>query len=302
MAGRQTAPQSEREKRIFEIRLMALAEVHLGSSGMDAWAYRQELETLIRRPLCVEWLEAQILVSVIARVRPSRTMGYLAKLRDRRIADNDIAAFDTFEGLIRDYLYPDILTNHAYGAVTFAEVDHAPVWQAVARHCTALKGLGYEAFLNSGTLLGIIREGGLIPHDDDVDLAVILKANSADAAAAEWSVLKKTLAAEGLLAIGDQDDPAICKLRFDGKTEIDLFPAWQQNGRFFVYPYSHGAVPCEAVFPLQACTVTGQPLPAHPEEVLTQNYGAGWLTPDPLFKFPWQKARAAFAPFLERLH
>ena len=302
MAGRQLAPDEVREKRIFEIRLMALAEVHLGQTGIDAKAYRDELETLIRRPLSVEWLEAQILVSVIAQVRPARTIGYLNKLRDKRIGAGETDTFDHFEALMRDYLHPLTLTNHGYGAKTFSDIDHGPVWQAVAAHCTSLHELGYEAFLNSGTLLGIIREGGLIGHDDDVDLAVVLKANTPEAAAAEWQTLTQTLIAHDLIEPNQQNDPAIVKLRFDGATEIDLFPAWQQDGRFFVYPYSNGDVPAEAVFPLQSCAVTGQPLPADPQEMLTQNYGPNWPKPDPLFKFPWQKAKAQFAPFLERLH
>jgi hypothetical protein len=302
MADRQAAPDRARKKRISEIRQLALAEVHLRGTGIDAKEYRKELETLIRRPLSIEWLEAQILMSAIAQIRPARTLGHLGKLRDRRQAQGQLDAFNAFEDLLRDYLHPLQLTNHSYQKPTFANLDHAPVWQAVKDHCAALRELGYEAFLNSGTLLGIVRDGALIAHDDDVDLAVILKATNAKDAAQEWQDLITTLNARDLVQPDGKTDPGICKLRAAGQTEIDLFPAWQQSGRFFVYPYSNGAVTKKSVFPLQSCALTGQAIPAEPEKVLEQNYGAGWRDPDPLFKFPWRAAQDQFAPFLERLH
>ncbi len=42
----------------------------------------------------------------------------------------------------------------------------------------------------------------------------------------------------------------------------------------------------------------GVRVPRVPEEVLTWNYGPGWRTPDPLFKFDWVGARERFGAFI----
>ena len=49
----------------------------------------------------------------------------------------------------------------------------------------ALKDAGLKAFLNSGTLLGLVPDGKLIDHDNDIDLGIIKNAGDEDAIIAE---------------------------------------------------------------------------------------------------------------------
>ena len=51
-------------------------------------------------------------------------------------------------------------------------------WRALQ---TALTELGYDSFLSYGTLLGAVRDHDFIEHDDDVDMAVVLKSPEAKA-------------------------------------------------------------------------------------------------------------------------
>lgn len=40
-----------------------------------------------------------------------------------------------------------------------------------------LKDMGYDSYLGYGTLLGVVREGKLIEHDDDIDIIILFKDN-----------------------------------------------------------------------------------------------------------------------------
>lgn len=301
MAEQQVSPSEARSLRISELRMIALAEIATKSTGLDHWSYYIELNELKRRPLTIEWLEAAVMLAVIGRIRPARVFGWMKKLREKREKLGQMEAFDTFDARLRTYLYPETLTNHGYDRQTFADLDHDSVWSHVESHLSALRDQGYEVFLNSGTLLGVVRDEKLIEHDDDIDLAVILKAGTEEDAAQEWRDLKGRLQELDLFDEDNHNQPAIYKLTPAGPTQIDLFPAWLQGDKVFVYPHTHGELAREDVLPLRKCSVTGNALPAAPEKMLTLNYGAEWGKPDPLFKFPWAAANDRFAPFLERL-
>jgi len=147
-----------------------------------------------------------------------------------------------------------------------------------------------------------VRDARLIDHDDDVDLAVILKATNEAEAAAEWKDLLHKLNVAGILEKTLQDQPAIYKLKPIAEIEFDLFPAWIEEGQVYVYPHTYGALEKDDVLPLQRCAVSGQPIPRNPEKMLEINYGVGWRKPDPIFKFPWNDANARFAAFNKLLN
>ena len=301
MAGTTDASSDGGADRIQEILFIGLAELYGKSGKVDFWKYYGELHELKRRPLTAEWLEAAVAFGVIGRIRPARVTGYLKKLREKREKMGQIEAFESFDGLIRDYLHPTRLTNHGFTGGTFSDINHQTVWEQVKGHLSALSDQGYEVFLNSGTLLGVVRDKKLIDHDDDVDLALVLKATNAEDAAQEWAELRNTLERLKLFDSENFKDAPIYKLSPIGETQIDLFPAWIEAGRMYVYPHTHGVLDASDVLPLRICELTGHALPARPEKMLEINYGEGWRHPDPLFKFPWASANKAFEPFLKEL-
>ncbi|MGB5863990.1 MAG: hypothetical protein WBG95_06785, partial [Sulfitobacter sp.] len=83
--------------------------------------------------------------------------------------------------------------------------------------------------------------------------------------------------------------------------EIDLFPAWIEKDRVYVYPHTYGELHRDEVFPLKPCPVTGQAIPAEPEKMLAVNYGPSWDVPNPVFKFEWGRASKKFAKFLKQV-
>jgi hypothetical protein len=184
---------------------------------------------------------------------------------------------------------------------SFSELDHDTIWADIGAGIEKLRAHGYEAFLNSGTLLGAYRDKKLISYDDDVDLGLCFEADSAEDAAEKWFALTADLAAAGLLSGEQTRNPATRKLKSAGPYNIDLFPAWNQNGRFHIYPYCAGDLATDSFLPTQICETTGLPIPNRPDEVLAQNYGEGWAQPDPGFVFRWGLANRQFKAFRERL-
>ena len=92
-----------------------------------------------------------------------------------------------------------------------------------------LEGLGHKAFLNSGTLLGSVRDKNLILYDDDIDLAVVLKSRGELYAAREFCALAEQLNEKGIdckLRVGNN---AMIKLPDLNGFEVDLFSAYDTS-------------------------------------------------------------------------
>ncbi|QUJ75715.1 hypothetical protein KDD17_12220 [Sulfitobacter albidus] len=278
---------------------MAIGALEANDATFDAIHYQNKLRALGHRRKRALFYEAMIALCVLRRTQPSKTVRRLANLREIRETRGEMAQFESFTTLIEDHLAPLQLTNHGYRRHTLADLDHGPIWERVHAHISVLADLGYEVFLNSGTLLGVTRDKRLIDHDDDVDFALILRARSPKGAAREWRDLREKLRIAGIFDEENYKGASIYKLTPVEGIQIDLFPAWFENGRAFIYPHSFGDLAREDVLPLQPCAVTGQPIPANPEKMLVGNYGENWQTPDPLFKFPWRRAHQQFADFLE---
>lgn len=288
------------QHRIFEIRAIALSALLVGPDHFQAWRYFGELKGMPKSARRAAWLEGMIATCVAGRIRPAFVVRMLKNLRLLREGEDASDKFAAFEALLQQGLGEKRLTNHGYRQQSFGDMEHGAIWDRTGRHIGFLKDQGYEVFLNSGTLLGVVRDGRLIDHDDDIDLAIVLKAGSHEEAAREWAGLREALQDSGHLD-EEQPVPGLFKLTAAGDVQIDLFPAWFQGDRFFVYPHSHGELSRADVFPLRACPVTGHPIPANPEKMLANNYGPGWQSPDPYFKFPWASARSKFQSFLSEL-
>lgn len=286
--------KTDRVSRIEEIRLMAMAALHGVEGNFQAWHYYAELKHLKRNPPSPVFLEAQIATSVVGQLRPVNTVRALAALRNKRVAAGEEELFESFIELLGNR----VPTNHGYTGTIFGHRDHSPIWGAIEGHVEALDRLGYKCFLNSGTLLGVVRDGKLIDHDDDVDLAVILNATNEEDAAEEWQVLWRMLVDKGLQGARGLKSPGIYKLKEEDGCEIDLFPCWIDSGKAYIYPHTYADLDEADVLPLATCDVSGRPVPANPEKMLSVNYGEGWREPDPYFKFPWANATRRFRTFL----
>lgn len=153
-----------------------------------------------------------------------------------------------------------------------------------------LEGLGIHAYICSGTLLGAVRGGRLLPHDDDVDLGYLTHdSDPADIALGSFR-LQRGLERLGYVVV--KHSHAHLQVMFlmpDGGTEhyIDIFTAFFRDGEF-AQPFAmRGGVLSTDMLPLGEVELEGRrfPAPARPESWLEACYGPGWRTPDPAFRF-----------------
>ena len=297
--GHPPAPKDVNLARLDEIRTLALAALGGSDPEFPVWSHYGALKQFEDMRFDPGYLEALVAICVVGQIRPRRALRAMGTLRRIRQQRGEDAVFAAFEARVQAHSDTSRLTVHGFSSTTFADVDHAPVWEKVGEHLQTLADLGYQGFLNSGTLLGAIRDQRLIDHDDDVDLAVVLKAGDAVSAAREWSQLRETLQARGALTAQSEAGAGLFRLTHGGGAGFDPFPAWIEADQVYVYPYAFGELPEAALLPLTTCALTGYPVPADPPAVLAQNYGPGWREPDPYFKFPFLAADRRFRSFLE---
>lgn len=167
-----------------------------------------------------------------------------------------------------------------------------------------LAGLGIQAYICSGTLLGAVRSGRLLPHDDDVDLGYLAPDSDPSDLALGGLRLQRGLERLGYLVV--RHSHAHLQILFllpDGSIEhyIDIFTAFLRDGEFSQPFAMRGGVLRTDMLPLGEVELEGRrfPAPARPEAWLEACYGPGWRTPDPAFRFetPWSTIRAFGAWF-----
>jgi SAM-dependent methyltransferase len=149
--------------------------------------------------------------------------------------------------------------------------------------------LGVPAFIAYGTLLGAVRNGAFIGHDNDADVAYLSHYEEpTDVAresfriergllAAGWRVSRST---GGFLRVWADDG-------HDAQRKIDLFTGHFLGEMFAIERWVRAPLGRESLLPLSTVTLEGTelPAPARPEDLLAATYGEGWRVPDPAFSF-----------------
>jgi len=171
----------------------------------------------------------------------------------------------------------------------------APLLDSIAQVLDAISDAGVEAFLAYGTLLGAVRQGGLIGHDSDADLGYVSgHTHPVDVMLESFRVQRHL----GELGFDTYRYSGIAfrvdVIEGDGfRRGLDVF------GGFIAEPvgdrapvlYLMGEIGApferEWIYPLTTATLEGRtfPVPANPEKLLEATYGSGWRVPDPAYHF-----------------
>ncbi|MFL0410651.1 methyltransferase domain-containing protein [Microbacterium paludicola] len=156
---------------------------------------------------------------------------------------------------------------------------------------TLLEAADYPVYIVGGTLLGVIRDGGMMPHDDDVDLAFLCREdNPADVGLSSYR-MERLLVANGYTVI--RHSLAHLEITFFSETGepdyyVDIFTGFFRDGDY-CQPFAlKGPEIVESdLLPTRPREVEGVELPEpnRPEAWLEFAYGPRWMVPDPTFKF-----------------
>lgn len=251
----------------------------------------------------VEAAELTALTLGATRSKPSRVFLYLTQIRKHYEQIGEPEKYAEFEALFNEVIAPKILLPHGYAAGNkLQESDPQDVKAMIDEAFEYWAAHGYDCFINSGSLLGLVRDGGFIEHDDDVDIGIILQGRTLPDVVREWLNIHDSLIDENRADAKKIRAHRILKLENDLGLNFDLFPAWfDEDDAFSVYPHSWKNLTRADVYPLQKDENLGIFMPANPEKMLESNYGQKWREPDPLFRFNWGRAAKDFKPFLKEL-
>lgn len=173
----------------------------------------------------------------------------------------------------------------------FSETDPSVRAEVIAGSAKALDDLrhkiGIDAHISYGCLLGAVRDGRMIGHDSDADLAYLSAYTHPADIILESYRMERELRALGwqLVRMSGADLKLFWPLTDGRNVQIDIFGAFHVDGVFYQLGGRSGDLPASALTPASTVTLEGVELaaPADPEQVLAFLYGPSWRVPDPSF-------------------
>ena len=153
---------------------------------------------------------------------------------------------------------------------------------------------GLDVYLMYGCLLGAIRNGKMIGHDSDADVAYISAYTHPFDIIRECSHAIRVMRECGwkVVRMSGANFKVWVPLPDGRRCGIDVFGSFHIGDSFYVTGSLRGTLDRSALLPFGTVTLEGREIvaPAKPEEVLAFTYGPDWRVPDPAFHFDHDRA------------
>ena len=151
----------------------------------------------------------------------------------------------------------------------------------------ALRSLTPNVCFGFGSVLSVVRDKALIPHDDDLDVIVAFEPEAAATLRDGLRLIEEHLRPLGFEVTGPFH--AHRHVRQPGRKRVDVFVGIFEGESISWYPGTRGGLTRAIVFPPRSAELLGVPcwIPAQPEAYLERLYGEGWRVPDPYFRHDW---------------
>ena len=158
----------------------------------------------------------------------------------------------------------------------------AEILEVLRRECDL------EGWIAFGTLLGAAREGKVIGHDSDIDLAYVSKQPTPAEMSVELYGVARALRAHGMTVLNKSGSfiTVVFGVPDGSKASIDVYTCFYVGDHLYETATVRRVVPRSAIEPLTELQFEGRMLaaPADPAAMLEVSYGAGWREPDPSFR------------------
>ena len=160
----------------------------------------------------------------------------------------------------------------------------------------ALRALTPDVCLGFGSVLSVVRDRALMPHDDDLDVIIGFEPATAPTIADGLRLIDHHLVPLGFEVSGEFATHR--HVRRPGRQPVDVFVGIFEGDTIAWYPGARGGLTRAIVFPPVPAELLRVPclIPAQPETYLERLYGPGWRVPDPYFSHAWD--RSAYADIM----
>ena len=133
---------------------------------------RGRLNTVPKSQRGVDWAERVVKIYCCKLMKAQRCNALINNIGAIRQANGDTDKHIAFQDTLGRLTAPKILTLHGY-TLPLRSMDQPTVIAEIKNLIRLLADLGYQSFINSGTLLGAVREQALLGHD--AELAILIE-------------------------------------------------------------------------------------------------------------------------------
>jgi hypothetical protein len=184
-----------------------------------------------------------------------------------------------------------VLTRHGFTDIGLLQQRSDDFVGLILRATAVLDECGYPAMIAYGTLLGAVREGNFLAHDDDVDMLIPVTAANREEVEKVLAPLAEQLRSKGWRVSRPNSYTNFHLAEPDTGLHVDVFPLLVHGEKSSLHMEKMRLrdIPTDVVLPPKPFTFLGRDVlaPAKPEAFLADRYGEGWSTPDPFYDWPW---------------